>query len=80
MKNLDSKDNKKVSEALDRAEKNGTIKWVEPLLEAFSSREEDALKARMRTILSSIKLSAAEDVFLEFLQKDSKEHMYADVL
>ena len=58
MKNLDSKDNKKVSEALDRVEKNGTIKWVEPLLEAFSSREEDALKARMRTLLSSIKLSA----------------------
>jgi len=80
MNNLESKDNKKVSEALDRAEKNGTIKWIEPLLEAFSSREEDALKARMRTILSSIKLSAAEDIFLEFLQKDSKEHVYADVL
>ena len=71
MKNLEAKDNKKVSEALDRAEKNGTIKWVEPLLEAFGSREEDALKARMRSLLSSIKLSAAEDVFLEFLQKDS---------
>ena len=72
MKNLESKDNKKVSKALDRAEKNGTIKWVEPLLEAFSSREEDALKTRMRTLLSSIKLSAAEDVFLEFYKRTAK--------
>ncbi len=80
MKNLHSKDNKEVSEALDRAEKNGTIAWVEPLLEAFSSRDEDALKSRMRILLSSVKLSAAEDVFLEFLQKENKEHVYADVL
>jgi hypothetical protein len=80
MKNLESKDDKKVSAALDIADKNGTIQWVEPLLEAFSSREDDELKERMRIMLSSIKLSAAEDVFLEFLQKDGKESVYADVL
>ena len=68
MKNLESKDDKKVSAALDMADKNGTIQWVEPLLEAFSTREDDELKERMRTMLSSIKLSAAEDIFLEFLQ------------
>ena len=44
MKNLESKDDKKVSAALDMADKNGTIQWVEPLLEAFSTREDDELK------------------------------------
>lgn len=80
MKNLDSNHDKKVSDALDMAEKKGTIEWVEPLLEAFSSREEDKLKRRMRKMLSCIKLSAAEDVFLEFLQKEGKESVHADVL
>ena len=56
MKDLNSKDNSKVEAELDRAEKNGDIKWVRPLLYAFRDRSEDALRERMRTMLSTIKL------------------------
>ena len=42
MKDLLSKDEKKVKSALKRADKSGTIAWVEPLLEAFSLRNDDA--------------------------------------
>ena len=54
MKDLNSKDNSKVEAELDRAEKNGDIKWVKPLLHAYRDRPEDALRERMRTMLSTI--------------------------
>ena len=68
MKDLNSKDNSKVEAELDRAEKNGDIKWVRPLLYAFRDRPEDALRERMRTILSTIKLSGAEGIYIEELE------------
>ena len=80
MKNLLSNDDKKVKSALDRADKSGTIEWVEPLLEAFSLRQDDSLKERMRELLSSVKLSAAEGVFLDTLNNQEKKDIHADVL
>jgi len=80
MKNLLSNDDKKVKSALDRADKSGTIEWVEPLLEAFSLRKDDSLKERMRELLSSVKLSAAEGVFLDTLNNQDKKDIHADVL
>ena len=68
MKDLNSKDNSKVEAELDRAEKNGDIKWVKPLLHAFRDRPEDALRERMRTMLSTIKLSGAEGIYIEELE------------
>ena len=68
MKDLNSKDNSKVEAELDRAEKNGDIKWVRPLLYAFRDRPEDALRERMRTMLSTIKLSGAEGIYIEELE------------
>ena len=62
MKDLMSKDDKKVKSALERANESGTIAWVEPLLEAFSVRKDDALKDEIRGLLSSVKLSAAEGI------------------
>ena len=70
MKELGSADAKKVKSALDRADKKGTIEWVKPLLDAFRDREDDALRERMRDMLSSVKLSAAEDIFIEALQNN----------
>ena len=80
MKNLFSKDDKKVKSALERADKSGTIEWVEPLLEAFSLRKEGLLKNRMREMLSSVKLSAAEGIFLETLNNQEKKDIHADIL
>ena len=80
MKELGSADAKKVKSALDRADKKGTIEWVKPLLDAFRDREDDALRERMRDMLSSVKLSAAEDVFIEALQNNEYKEVHADLL
>ena len=80
MKDLLSKDEKKVKSALKRADKSGTIAWVEPLLEAFSLRNDDAIKEEIRALLSSVKLSAAEGVFLETLNNQERKDIHADVL
>jgi len=80
MKELFSTDNKKVKSALDQADKKGTIKWIKPLLLAFRDRNEDALRERMRVMLSSVKLSAAEDVFLETLSDKEFKDIHADIL
>jgi len=80
MKNLFSKDDKKVKSALERANSKGTIEWVGPLLEAFSLRNEDSLRENMREMLSSVKLSAAEGIFLETLNNQDKKEIHADVL
>ena len=48
MKDLNSKDDKKVVAELDKADASGTIAWVKPLLYAFRDREEDEIRERMR--------------------------------
>ena len=80
MKDLNSKDNSKVEAELDRAEKNGDIKWVKPLLHAFRDRPEDALRERMRTMLSTIKLSGAEGIYIEELEIGNCSAISADIL
>ena len=80
MKDLNSKDNSKVEAELDRAEKNGDIKWVKPLLHAYRDRPEDALRERMRTMLSTIKLSGAEGIYIEELEIGDCSAISADIL
>ena len=80
MKDLNSKDDKKVIAELERAEKKGDLKWVLPLLQAFRDRKEDDLRERMRQLLSTIKLSGAEDIYIEALEDVECESIVADVL
>jgi hypothetical protein len=80
MKNLNSKDDKLVKASLDTADKKGTIEWVKPLLHAFRDRPEDQLRERMRLMLSSLKLSEAEDVFLSELESGVSMSIHADIL
>ena len=80
MKDLNSKDNSQVEAELDRAEKNGDIKWVRPLLHAFRDRPEDALRERMRTMLSTIKLSGAEGIYIEELESGDCSAISTDIL
>ncbi|MDG1675040.1 MAG: hypothetical protein P8H88_06290, partial [Flavobacteriales bacterium] len=65
MKDLKSNSPQKVKAALERAKKKGDATWILPLLEAFASREEDGLREEMGAMLSTLKLSAAEDIFLD---------------
>ena len=80
MKNLISSDDKKVVDALDRADKNGDIKWVRPLVHAFRDREPDSIRERMGEMLSSMKISAAEDVFIEELESSGSKSIHSDLL
>ena len=80
MKDLVSKDDKKVVAALDKADESGDINTVQPLLHAFRVRKEDSIRDRMRTMLSSIKISDAERVFVEELENAESEVIHADIL
>lgn len=80
MKDLNSKDDKKVIAELERADKKGDIKWVKPLLHAFRDRKEDEIRERMGEMLSSIKLSGAEGIYIEALELGDCENIEADIL
>ena len=80
MKDLTSSNPQKVKAALKRAKKNGDATWILPLLEAFASRSDDGLKEEMGALLSTLKLSVAEDIFLETLARQEMKHIHADVL
>lgn len=80
MKDLQSPLDSKVKSSLERARSKGTLDWVVPLLQAFQSRPEDALKEEMRGMLGSLKLSGAEAVFLSALEDAHFEDIRADIL
>ena len=80
MKDLNSTDDKKVLKALEEAKAKGDIKWVRPLFYAFRDRQEDAIREQMREMLSSLKISDAEGIFIEELENKESESVWADVL
>lgn len=80
MKDLNSKDEKKVLKALEEAKAKGDVKWIKPLLFAFRDRPEDAIREQMREMLSSLKISDAEGIFIEELQEEVNKEIYADIL
>ena len=80
MKDLNSKDDKKLVAELDRAEKKGDISWVRPLLYAFRDRREDEIREKMRQMLSTIKLSGAEGIYIDALEEGECESIGAEIL
>ena len=80
MKDLKHANNQKVKAALAQAKEHGDAKWVRPLLEAYAVRKEDALREEMRDMLGTLKISAAEQTFLDALVDTELSHVKADVL
>lgn len=80
MKDLNSTDDKKVLKALEEAKAKGDVKWIRPLLYAFRDRKEDAIREQMREMLSTIKISDAEGIFLEELDNKESEEVWAEIL
>jgi hypothetical protein len=80
MKDLTSSSPQKVKAALERAKTQGDATWILPLLQAFASRPEDGLREEMGTMLGTLKLSAAEDIFLDALVQEDLKHIRAEVL
>ena len=77
---LTSKEDGVVSKALKTIHDKGTQASIRPLLEAFAARKDDALREEMLGMLSSMKLSAAEDIFLEALTDPKLAHVAGEIL
>ncbi len=80
MKDLTHANNQKVKAALVAAKEKGDATWVRPLLEAYAGRKEDTLRKEMRTMLGSMKVSAAEQTFLDGLVDPRLSHVKSDIL
>jgi len=80
MKDLMHPDDAKVLKALDRAREKGDVTWIRPLVEAFAARPDDPLREAMGELLGSLKLSAAEGMFLEMLEDPQWAGIKADLL
>ena len=74
MKDLKHANNQKVKAALEQAREHGDVTWVKPLLEAYAGRQEDALREEMRDLLSTMKISSSEQVFLDALADINRSH------
>ena len=77
---LTSKEDGVVSKALKTIYDKGTQASIRPLLEAFAARKDDDLREEMLGMLSSMKLSAAEDIFLEALTDPKLADVAGDIL
>ncbi|MEE2920106.1 MAG: hypothetical protein VYA72_07895 [Bacteroidota bacterium] len=80
IKDLTHANNQKVKAALAEARDHGDVTWVKPLLEAYAGRQEDALREEMRDLLSTMKISSAEQVFADALVDSAYGHIKSDVL
>lgn len=80
LQDLTSTDDAKVKKALKHAREKGDKRFILPLLTAFAARPEDGLREEMQDLLGSLKISAAEDVFLDALGDAAFQHIAADVL
>ncbi|MCH2199973.1 MAG: hypothetical protein MK081_14430 [Flavobacteriales bacterium] len=79
-KELLSKDDKKVTAALKKTEKHGSVAHIRPIMIAFMNREDGLLKDQLREVLSTLKLSEAEDVFMEALEEEEFKSIQGDIL
>jgi hypothetical protein len=80
MKDLKHTNNQKVKAALAQARERGDANWVKPLLEAYAGRPEDSIREDMRDLLSTMKISSSEHVFLDALVDNSFAHIKPDLL
>lgn len=77
---LVSKDESTVRSALKKTEKHGDVAHVRPLLVAFKHAKEGKLKEELREVLSTLKLSGAEGVFMEALEDEEFDVIRAEIL
>ena len=80
MKDLRHTNDQKVKAALAQAREHGDATWVKPLLEAYAERQEDAIREEMRDLLSTMKISSSEQVFVDALGDISFAHIKPDLL
>lgn len=69
-----------VAKAISRCEEEGTAPLVEPLLAFYASAAPEVLRARVATLLGSLKVSNVESYFLQALANRNWKHIHKDVV
>ncbi|MGY8941559.1 MAG: hypothetical protein ACKVJH_05945 [Flavobacteriales bacterium] len=77
---LNSTEESDVLAALEEAKESGDIQWVRPLLETYRGHESEVIRAEIRTMLGSLKISAASDVLADALEDPEFAGFEADII
>ncbi len=77
---LKSGDEQKVFSALEQIVEHGDETMVIPLLELYRDSPSEEVKARVQGLLSSLKISGAEDILVETLGDEDYRSIHGDVL
>lgn len=77
---LRSTDKRKVLSALKTTAEDGTGDLILPLLELFRDTPSDEIREKLAELLSSMKVSEAEDVFLEALDDDAFRNQRGSIM
>lgn len=80
LKDLQSKDDKKVFSALEKTAENGGEHSIYPLLELFRDTSNEEIRSRVRGLLESLKISAAEELLVQALDDPEFANMRGDLL
>jgi hypothetical protein len=66
--------------ALDEAKEIGDVQWVRPIMELLRSHPSQIIQKEIKNMLSSMKISAASDVFADALEDPDFETIYPDII
>ena len=66
--------------ALEEAKETGDIQWVRPMMELFRGHPSEVIRMEIKGMLSSLKISAASDVFADALEDPEFETIYSDII
>lgn len=80
LKDLASNDERKVLAALEATSENGDERMILLLLTLYRDADSETAKERVESMLSSLKLSAAEDVLLDALDDEEFTAIHSNIL
>jgi hypothetical protein len=69
-----------VAKAITRCEEEGTSQMVEPLLAFYASAAPETLRARVASLLGSLKVSNVDAYFLQALSNRNWKHIHKEVV
>lgn len=77
---LKSGEERKVFSALEQIVEHGDETMVVPLIELYRDSPSEEVRARVQGLLSSLKISGAEDILIETLGDEAYQTVHGDIL
>jgi hypothetical protein len=77
---LFSGDDTRVAKAIQSCEDDGSAPMVEPLLAFYASKAPESLRARVASMLGTLKISNVENYFLQALSNAEWKHIRKDIV